>query len=134
VVGDNALKFANVFDKEVRRPLSRGVISPEEKEALPMVELLIKIVVGEPKQAGEIAYYSLPGPPLDADFNLVYHKGVLQGFLQELGYTPKSINEGLAVVLSELAEEGFTGMGLSFGGAWSMCASATCRCRSSPSA
>jgi len=116
VVGDEALKLANVFNKEVRRPMSRGVISPDEKEALPMVELLIKIVVGEPNQAGEIVYHSLPGDPLDADFNLVYHKGVLQGFLQGLGYTPKSITEGLAVVFSELAEEGFTGLGISFGG------------------
>ena len=34
IVGDEALEFANMFNKETRRPLSRGVISPTEKEAL----------------------------------------------------------------------------------------------------
>jgi actin-like ATPase involved in cell morphogenesis len=116
VVGDEALQFANMFNKETRRPLSRGVISPTEKEALPMVELLIKSVVGEPTYKGEIVYFSIPGEPLDADFNIIYHIKMLEGFLKTLGYTPKSINEGHAIILSELAEEDFTGIGLSFGG------------------
>lgn len=116
VVGNEAIEFANIFHKETRRPLSRGIISPQEKEALPMVELLIKSVIGKPKYKGEIAYYSVPGLPLDADFNIVYHEKILQRFLTRLGYTPKPINEGLAVVFSELAKEEFTGIGLSFGG------------------
>ena len=116
VVGDEALQFANMFNKETRRPLSRGVISPTEKEALPMVELLIKSVVGQPSYKGEIVYFSVPGDPLDADFNVLYHIKMVEGFLKTLGYTPKSINEGHAIILSELAEEDFTGFGLSFGG------------------
>jgi len=116
VVGDEALQFANMFNKDTRRPLSRGVISPTEKEALPMVELLIKNVVGEPAGKGEIVYFSVPGEPLDADMNIVYHIKMIEGFLKTLGYMPKPIHEGHAVVLSELAEEEFTGMGLSFGG------------------
>lgn len=116
VVGDEALQFANMFNREIRRPLARGVISPSEKEALPMVELLIKSVVGQPGCEGEIVYFSVPGEPLDAEFNIIYHTKVLEGFLRTLGYTPKAINEAHAVVLSELAEEDFTGIGLSFGG------------------
>ena len=116
VVGDEALQFANMFNKETRRPLSKGVISPTEKEALPMVELLIKSVVGEPNYKGEIVYFSIPGEPLDAEFNIVYHIKMLEGFLKTLGYTPKPIHEGHAVVLSELVEEDFSGIGLSFGG------------------
>jgi len=130
VVGDEALEFANMFNKETRRPLSKGVISPTEKEALPMIELLIKSVVGEPtykpkgnglpsdrqSHKGEIVYFSVPGEPLDADFNVLYHIKMVEGFLKTLGYTPKPINEGHAIILSELAEEDFTGMGLSFGG------------------
>ena len=116
VVGDEALKFANIFHKEARRPLSRGIISPTENEALPMVELLIKTVIDKPSAKGEIAYYSVPGEPLDADFNVIYHQKVLEGFLAKLGYTPKAINEAHAIILSELADEDFTGIGLSFGG------------------
>ena len=116
VVGDEALEFANMFNKEIRRPLSRGVISPSEKEALPMVELLIKSVIGAPNHKGEIVYFSIPGEPLDAQFNVIYHTKIIEGYLKTLGYTPKSLNEAHAIILSELAEEDFTGLGLSFGG------------------
>jgi len=116
VVGDEALEFANMFNRETRRPLSRGVISPTEQEALPMVELLIKSVIGESVYNGEIVYYSVPGQPLDADFNIIYHGKILDGFLRKLGYIPKTIHEGHAVIFSELANKDFTGIGLSFGG------------------
>ena len=116
VIGDEALQFANMFNKETRRPLSRGVISPTEKEALPIMELLIKSVVGEPSCEGEIVYFSVPGEPLDADFNVIYHIKMIEGFLRSLGYTPNPINEAHAVILSELGGEDFTGIGLSFGG------------------
>ena len=115
VVGEEALEFANIFNKDTRRPLSSGVISPKEKEALPMVELLIKTVLGEHSSEGELVYYSVPGEPLDAQFNIIYHERVLNGFLKKIGYNPKPIKEGHAVVLSELANNGFTGLGLSFG-------------------
>ncbi len=115
VIGDEALEFANMFKKEARRPLSKGIISSTENEALPMVELLIKSVVGEPIYNGETIYYSVPGNPVDADFNIIYHEKILGGFLRNLGYNPKSINEGEAIILSELTSEEFTGMGISFG-------------------
>lgn len=116
VIGDEALQFANMFNKETRRPLSRGVISPTEKEALPIMELLIKSVVGTPTCEGEIVYFSVPGEPLDADFNVLYHIKMIEGFLKSLGYAPTPINEAHAIILSELGEEEFTGIGLSFGG------------------
>jgi len=115
VVGNEALEFANIFHTEVRRPLSRGVISPSEKESLPMVELITRGVAGKPAYEGETIYFSIPGPALDADLDTVYHHKTLEGMLTRLGYTPKVINEGLAVVFSELAKEGFTGIGISFG-------------------
>ena len=115
VVGDEALEFANIFNKDTRRPLSNGVISPKEKEALPMVELLIKTLLEQPSSEGEVVYYSVPGEPLDANFNVIYHERILNEFLKKIGYTPKPVNEGYAIVLSELANNGFTGVGLSFG-------------------
>jgi hypothetical protein len=116
VVGDEALEFANIFHKDTRQPLQKGIVSPSEKEALPMVELLIKSVLGNPHYKGEIVYYSVPGEPIDADFNVIYHEKILHSFFARLGYTPKVINEAHAIVLSELAEEDFSGVGLSFGG------------------
>lgn len=115
VVGDDALEFANIFRQEARRPLSKGVISPTEKEALPMIQLLIKSVIGEAQPKGELVYYSVPGEPLDADFDVIYHESILKEFLKQLGYKPKVVNEAYAIILSELAAEDFTGLGLSFG-------------------
>ena len=116
VVGDDAIKFANVFAKSTRRPMKNGVLSPEEPEALPIVELIIKSVLGSPSEKNELCYYSVPGTPVDADFDAIYHQNVIKAFLEKWGYRPKPINEGLAVVFSELAEDNFTGMGISLGG------------------
>ena len=116
VVGDDAMKFANVFGRNLRRPMRSGVISPQEEEALPIMEVIIKNVLGMPSEKEEICYYSVPGAPVDADFDIVYHQNIIKGFLEKLGYRPKPINEGLAIVFSELAEDNFTGMGISFGG------------------
>ena len=116
VIGGEALEFANVFNKEARRPLSGGAISPKEKEALPLVEILIKGVLGRSKRRGAPLAFSVPGEPIDANLNLTYHKTVLAEILSKLGYTPKPVNEGMAVVLSELDSTNFTGIGISFGG------------------
>ncbi|MDP1538472.1 MAG: hypothetical protein Q8M00_00355 [bacterium] len=116
VMGEDALKFANVFGRNLRRPMKNGVMSPQEKEALPVMEVIIKSVLGLPSEKEEICYYSVPGSPVDADFDIVYHQNIIKGFLEKLGYRPKPINEGLTIVFSELAEDNFTGMGISFGG------------------
>ncbi|MFA4831699.1 MAG: hypothetical protein WC618_06085 [Patescibacteria group bacterium] len=116
VVGNGALRFANLFQRNVRRPLEQGIISPKEKDALPIIKLLIESAVGSRHQAGETVYYSVPAQPIDADFDILYHQRIIDDFLSGLGYAPKPINEGLAVVFSELAEENFTGLAFSFGG------------------
>lgn len=116
VVGNDAIKFANIFGRNTRRPLKNGVISPEEIEAQPITELIIKSILGLPLEKEEICYYSVPGLPIDADFNTIYHQNIIKRFIEKRGYRPKPINEGLAVIFSELAENNFTGMGISLGG------------------
>ena len=115
VIGDEAIEFANIFNKEYRRPLACGVISPREKEALPMIELIIQSLIGAPRLKGEIVYYSVPGAPLDAGFDVVYHEKVIKGILERAGYAAKPINEAMAIVFSELGGENFTGLAISFG-------------------
>ena len=116
IVGDEALDFASISDTTARRPLSAGIISPSEEEAIPIIERIIRGVAGEARQGGELLYFSVPGEPLDAEVNLAYHEKTITGILRKLGYHPKPINEGLAVIFSELSDEQFTGIGMSFGG------------------
>ena len=116
VIGEAAFELANVFGKETRRPMSDGQNSPNEADALPMIKLIISKVLGEPRQKGENCYFSVPAESLDVDNNVVYHQGLFEGMLSKIGYNAKAINEGHAVVFAELAEQDFTGIGLSFGG------------------
>ncbi len=116
VIGEDALKFANIFNKNTRRPLRNGVISPKEEDAFPVIELLFNHLLGPASAKGELVYYSVPSSPVDANFDIVYHQNVIKKFLENLGYQAKPINEGLAVIYSELAKNSFTGMGISFGG------------------
>ena len=116
VVGESAFELANVFGKNTRRPMSDGLISPAEADAIPIMRMIISKVLGEPAAPGEACYFSIPAASLDIDNNVVYHQGLFEGLLTKMGYAAKPINEAHAVVFAELAENDFTGIGLSFGG------------------
>ena len=115
VIGQEAINFANVFKREVRRPLHKGVISTREPEALLMIKTIIKNVLGEPICKKEICKFSVPATPIDADYNVIYHENVLKSFIESFGFEAISINEGQSVCFSELDDEGFTGLAISFG-------------------
>ncbi len=115
IIGDAALELANVFGREARRPLSRGLVSAGEMDALKVLGVMIKGVLGEPKVPNEICYFSVPAAPLDENRDVVYHKGILERIINECGYDAIAGNEALAVIYSETAKEGFSGLGLSFG-------------------
>jgi actin-like ATPase involved in cell morphogenesis len=116
VIGDPAFELANIFEKETRRPMKDGLISPQEAEALHMAGMVIGQVLGHPAEAGEVVFFSVPAEPIDADRNVIYHRGALESVLRRLGFTPKPMIEGHAVVMSELGEDDFTGIGISCGG------------------
>ena len=116
VLGDDAFKFANLFHQECLRPMSKGVLNPKQPVSNVMVSELIKAVGGRSTSPDDVLYYCVPAEPIDADFDIEYHKQILNGVFTDLGY--KNINvmtEGLAVVYSELADTQFSGIGMSFG-------------------
>ncbi len=115
VVGDDALEFANVFNEETRRPMQQGILSNDEKSAIPMMQLIIENVVGSPESPGERIYYSSPADPIDSDLTTLYHEKTVKSLLDDMGYDPEPINEAMAVIYSELEEHNFTGLGISFG-------------------
>jgi len=115
ILGDDAIKFANLFGKGTRRPLKSGVISPREEESLSVIRLLIEGFLGKTR-GKDLIYYSVPAAPVDADLNVSYHQDILKKILENLEYQPKPLNEGLAVIYSGLKETDYTGMGISIGG------------------
>jgi hypothetical protein len=116
VYGNSAEKFASLFNAETRRPMSRGLINPHEPSALTLIKVIIQGLLKKPKGRDELVCFSVPGAPVEAPSDLIYHEELLKNYLTELGYRAKSVNEGQAVVFSELEKESFTGIGVSAGG------------------
>jgi len=114
VVGNDALDMAIERGGVTERPLSEGVISAKSKASLPIIKLLLKNILGE-GSAGSKLVYSIPALPIDQNFDVLYHDKILGMFFKELGYDASSINEAFAVGLSELLDEGLTGICVSFG-------------------
>jgi nucleoid DNA-binding protein len=116
VYGNEAARFANVFNTEVRRPMNGGTLNPAEEYSMSVMQAIIQQLVRKTKN-GETMRFSVPGAMLkDGSPNLVYHEAMLRDLLNSMGYNSKGINEGLAVVFAELEKENFTGIGVSCGG------------------
>jgi hypothetical protein len=114
VVGEEALETAIERNDVAKRPLRRGVISPKEKDSLPMLKVLLKNLLGE--GGGDTSLvYSVPAKPIDGDFDIIYHTDMMGAYLGDMGYRAQPINEAFAIALSELLDEGLTGICLSFG-------------------
>jgi len=116
VLGDASFNLANMFGKEVRRPMQDGFLSPGEQDAIPMLRFIVDRLLGKPGVEGEPVYFCIPAPSIDKDNDTVYHEGIVSSILKKLGYVPRSMNEAHAIVYSELAEQDFTGIGVSCGG------------------
>lgn len=116
IVGDEAVSIARILNKEVRRPMAGGVLNPEEKEGRSVVGALVKALVGEPQEEGERCCFSIPAVPVDSPkTNNVWHTGFFSHLLEDLGYSPEPVNEALAIIYAECAEDGHTGIALSHG-------------------
>ncbi len=116
LLGEDAIRFANFFGKSTRRSLRNGIISPREEEAISVAELLLGEILGRAGSKDETVYFSIPASPVDANFDVGYHKDIVERLIKNLGYKAKPLNEGLAVVYSELKDSEFTGIGISIGG------------------
>jgi len=114
VIGNEAFDMAVLFGQELRRPLAAGVISAKERDSEFIIKEIIRRVAGQGEN-GDVAYFSVPANPVDADFNNIYHREMFKRFLTESGYAATPINEGMAVAWSELEDKDLTGLSISFG-------------------
>lgn len=123
VIGDSALTMANLFKREVRRPLARGVISAAELDAQQILSLLVFHVLEAPVKPNEHCYYSVPAAPVDdSEQDVHYHTEIFRKIIAEHGYTPHPMNEAMAIIYSQCADTGFSGLSVSFGSGMCNCA------------
>jgi actin-like ATPase involved in cell morphogenesis len=115
IIGEPALNIANLLKKEVKRPLSQGVISAGEREAEKMLAILLKKVIGEPNYEDEMVYYSIPAKAIDKEMDVIYHESMFKKIIESFGFKAQPMNEASAIVYSNCAAEGFTALASSFG-------------------
>ena len=114
VVGEDALDIAIERNDTAQRPLQKGILSPKDKSSLPMLKLIIESLVGQGSGEDKLVY-SVPAKPIDTTFDIVYHTEMMGMYLRQMGYSAQPINEGFAIALSELLDDGLTGICLSYG-------------------
>jgi nucleoid DNA-binding protein len=116
VYGNEAARFANVFNTEVRRPMMNGTLNPNEEYSLSVMQAIIQQLVRKSKK-NETLRFSVPGALRNGgSTDLVYHEAMLRELFNSMGYHARGINEGLAVIFAELERENFSGIGISCGG------------------
>lgn len=115
VHGNESEKFADLLNVETRRTMNRGVLNSAEPESLTMLRNIVTSLCGRPSSPSRLCF-TIPAAPLGSEENLTYHEKTLKQVLTELGYEVRSVNEGLAVIYSELDATNYTGIGISCGG------------------
>lgn len=115
IIGDDAFRFCNIFGKEVNRPMKDGLISPKEIDAIDVLALMLKDVIGEVKDKDVYCSYSIPAESIDKGKNVTYHEKVFGRIFDALGISHTPVNEASAIIYSECEKEKYSGIGISFG-------------------
>lgn len=115
IIGSDAFEFANIFGKEVSRPMEKGLISPKEISAIDVLTLMVKGLIGDTTDKEVYCSYSVPAEAIDEERSVTYHENVFARILNSLGVNHTSVNEAMAIIYSECANEKFSGIGISFG-------------------
>lgn len=115
VIGHDAAEFANIFNGEVRRPMHLGLLKSDESQAIPIIKAIIGLVVSKPKEMGDSLCFSVPAPQVGCESDLLFHESILKKYFVGQGFNARAITEGTAIVLSELSQDNFTGIGISMG-------------------
>lgn len=118
ILGKDAIEKAIERNDNAKRPMSKGVVSAKEKDAKRVLAFILKEVAGTASEQNEKIVFCVPGQPVDQeddDFDVGYHEDVIKTVLAECGYDAKAINEAEALCYAELADEDYTGIGVSCG-------------------
>jgi len=116
VCGYPAQEFANIFNADIRRPIEKGLISANEEDGFTVIRAIIEQMIPPSEKPGQTIAFSVPGMPFGYQSSVTYHESVIIQYLKTLGYKPFPVNEGFATVIAELANDAYTGIGISMGG------------------
>jgi hypothetical protein len=116
IIGDKSFQMANLFKQEVKRPLSRGLISPGALKAQYVLKHLVTHVLEKPAEDLEHCFYSVPADPIDLpDQDVKFHQNLFSQIISDLGFTPHPTNEAMAIIFSQCESFQYSGISMSFG-------------------
>ena len=118
ILGGDAIEKAVERNDSAKRPMHKGVVSSKEKDARRILTYILKEVAGAPSEPDEKLVFCVPAQPIDQedeDFDVGYHEDVVIKVLSEVGYSARAINEAEALCYSELENNDYTGIALSWG-------------------
>lgn len=115
IVGEDSFRMANLFNKNVLRPMEKGMIAPNQIDAIDVLTAILRNLFGDIKDREVFCSYSIPAAAIDLERSVTYHEKVFSRILGSFGINHQSIREGMAVVFAECQKEKYTGIGISFG-------------------
>ena len=116
ILGASAEAAADIFKQNTRRPVQSGLLNPREPEAIDIIMEILNDMIPQEHRDGVTLCFSVPADPVGRQGAVLYHEALLEMRLKALGFKPRSINEGLAVILSEAGSSDATALGISIGG------------------
>ena len=117
IVGEHAFNYAQIFGTvDLKRPMSKGLLNPQERDALPVLNAIIGELVGnKSKSNSDIVTYCVPSKPIDQERRVDYHEDVLKTIIEGHGYTARAIEEAVALAYEGLVDNNLTGIAISMG-------------------
>ncbi len=116
ILGDPAEGFAGILGGQTRHPMEKGMLNLAEAEGINVIQAILSELLPPSKKENGPLGFSIPGKPIDSNVTAIFNESIFKSFLENLGYSPQPINEGMAVVFSELPGDHATGIGISIGG------------------
>jgi len=115
IVGQHAFNYAQIFNTtELKRPMKSGLLNPQERDALPVLNAIVGELLGKAKK-DEVCVYCIPSKPIDQDREVSYHEDVLRTIIGGYGYDVKVIEEAVAIGYEGLVDNNLTGIAISMG-------------------
>jgi len=115
IVGQHAFNYAQIFSTtELKRPMQSGLLNPQERDALPVLNAIVGELLGKAK-GKETCVYCVPAKPIDQTREVSYHEDVLKQIINGYGYDVKVIEESVALAYEGLVDNELTGIAISMG-------------------
>ncbi len=116
IFGNRAEEFASIMGGRTKQPMESGMLNLGEDEGINVIYAILNRLITSPKKENEPLWFSVPGKSIDSPGAAILNESIFKTYLMNLGYAPQSINEGMAILISELSDGHATGIGISIGG------------------